>query len=250
MGRLRSVQRFSFFSGALIAIILVSPAPASAQSLFDLFFGGGTRRATAPSSSYADPRQDGRVSRSRYNSGRYVSSGPYVGGGGIAYCVRLCDGRYFPITYNTRNAAETCNSFCPASPTKVFSGSAIDHAYSPEGKRYSDIPNAFVYRAKLVTDCTCDGKSPAGLARQDVNDDDTLRQGDLVATSKGLMAYRGESRNVAQFTPINPSSFSPVMRKQLLATRVAPDRTAEEIKGAEDAAIVSRNIDQRNQAAR
>ncbi len=40
------------------------------------------------------------------------------------------------------------------------------------------------------------------------------------------------------------------MRKQLLITRVAPDRTAEEIKGAEEAAIVSRNIDQRNQAAR
>ena len=208
------------------------------------------RRATAPSSSYADPHQDGRVSRSRYGGGSSVSSGPYVGGGGTAYCVRLCDGRFFPISNRTGNAAEICKSFCPASPTKVFSGSAIDQAYSPDGKRYSDIPNAFVYRAKLVTDCTCDGKSPVGLARLNANDDETLRQGDIVATNTGLMAYRGESRNVAQFTPINASSFSPVMRKQLLATRVAPDRTAEEIKGAEEAAIVSRNIDQRNQAAR
>ncbi|ARP98813.1 hypothetical protein CAK95_06785 [Pseudorhodoplanes sinuspersici] len=240
-----SVQRSPFLSGTVIAAILVafSPAPASAQNLFDLFFGG-MRRAMAPSGSYADPRQDGRVTRLRHNSG------PYVGGGGVAYCVRLCDGRYFPITYNTRNAADICNSFCPASPTKVFNGSGIDHAYSPEGKRYSDIPNAFVYRARLVKDCTCDGKSPTGLVRQDVNDDDTLRQGDLVATSKGLMAYRGESRNVAQFSPINPSSFSPAMRKQLLATRVEPNRTAEEMKGADEAAIVSRNIDQRNQAAR
>ena len=132
----------------------------------------------------------------------------------------------------------------------MFSGSTIDQSYSSDGKRYSDIPNAFVYRAKLVADCTCDGKSPIGLVRQDVDHDATLQQGDLVATNKGLMAYRGESRNVAQFTPINASSFSPVMRKQLLTTRVMPDRTPEEIKGADDAAIVSRNVNQRNQAAR
>jgi hypothetical protein len=132
----------------------------------------------------------------------------------------------------------------------VFSGGAIDHAYSSDGKRYSDIPNAFVYRAKLVPDCTCDGKSPTGLVRQDINGDDTLRQGDIVATNHGLMAYRGESRNAAQFTPINASSVSPAMRKQILATRVAPDRTPEEIRGADEAALVSRNIDQRNQAAR
>jgi hypothetical protein len=238
-------RRRSQLAAALLAAIVaaLSPAPASAQNLFDLFFGG-MRRAMAPASSYADPRQDGRVSRTRYGSG------PYVGGGGIAYCVRLCDGRHFPITYNTGNAAEICKSFCPASPTKVFSGSTIDQSYSSDGKRYSDIPNAFVYRAKLVADCTCDGKSPTGLARLDSKEDETLRQGDIVATNKGLMAYRGESRNTAQFTPINASSISPAMRKQLLAIRVAPDRTAEEMKGADEAAIVSRNVDQRNQAAR
>ncbi len=137
------------------------------------------RAVLRPSSSYADPHQDGRVSRSRYGGGSYVSSGPYVGGGGTAYCVRLCDGRYFPISNRTGNAAEICKSFCPASPTKVFSGSAIDQAYSPDGKRYSDIPNAFVYRAKLVTDCTCDGKSPTGLVRLDVNNDETLATGRL-----------------------------------------------------------------------
>lgn len=248
MGRLSHLQLSRVFTGAILTgiVLTLSPAPASAQSLFDFFFGGGMRRAVAPSSSYADPHQDMRGD----GRGRYGGS-PYVSGGGTAYCVRLCDGRHFPISNRNGNAADICKSFCPASPTKVFSGGAIDHAYSSDGKRYSDIPNAFVYRAKLVPDCTCDGKSPTGLARIDANDDDTLRQGDIVATSKGLMAYRGEGRNAtAQFTPINASSMSPAMRKQLLATRVAPDRTPEEIKGAEEAAVVSRNIDQRNQAAR
>ena len=226
-------------------MLTLSPMPASAQSLFDFFFGGGMRRAVAPSHSYADPRHDMRGERRGRHSG-----GPSVGGG-TAYCVRMCDGRYFPITNRNGNAAEMCKSFCPASPTKVFSGGAIEHASASDGKRYSDIPNAFVYRAKLVADCTCDGKSPTGLARIDANDDETLRQGDIVATSKGLMTYRGESRNAtAQFSPIKPSAFSPAMRKQVLATRVAPNRTAEEMKGADEAAVISRNIDQRNQASR
>lgn len=244
MGRSGRFKRSPFRVGAALVglFVALSPAPASAQSLFDLFFGGGMRRAAAPSS-YADPNYDGR-------GGNRARSGGYVGGGGMAYCVRLCDGRHFPINNRNGNAAEICKSFCPASPTKVFSGGAIDHAYSSDGKRYSDIPNAFVYRAKLVPDCSCDGKSPTGLVRQNINNDDTLRQGDIVATGGGLMAYRGENRNTAQFSPINASSIAPAMRKQILATRVAPDRTPEEIKGADEAALVSRNIDQRNQAAR
>ncbi len=196
----------------------------------------------AMTSSYADPNHD-RQSERRSRGGHI--------GGGVAYCVRLCDGRHFPISNRGGNAAEVCKSFCPASPTKVFSGGGIENAYSSDGKRYSDIPNAFVYRAKLVPDCTCDGKSPTGLARIDANDDETLRQGDIVATDNGLMTYRGESRHAAQFSPVNNASgLSPAMRKQLLATRVTPDRTPEEMKGADEAAVVSRNVDQRSQAAR
>ena len=253
MGRLQIFQRSSWLAGAAVGIVAgLSPAPASAQNLFELFFGGMQRAVASHADrrqSYADPRQEGRVTRTRSNTSSSNGS-PYVGGRGIAYCVRLCDGRYFPITYRTGDAVEICNSFCPAAPTKIFSGGAIENSYSSDGKRYSDIPNAFVYRAKLVTDCSCDGKSPTGLVRQDVNDDETLRQGDIVATNEGLMSYRGERRKTAQFSPINPSAFSPAMRKQLLATSILPERSAEEMQGADQAAIVSRNIDQRNQAAR
>lgn len=235
---------------ALSAILALSPVTASAQSLFDLFFGGGQRRA-ATASSYADPNFDGRSESRR--STRSRSSSSYAGGGGgggTAYCVRMCDGRYFPLNARGGDAVEACNSFCPAAPTKVFTGGAIENSYASDGKRYSDIPNAFVYRAKLVTNCTCDGKSPTGLKRVSIDDDDTLRKGDFVATAQGLMSYKGESRKTAQFSPISASSIPADMRRQLLATRVVPDRTAEEMKGADQAAIVSRNVDQRSQAAR
>ena len=85
------------------------------------------------------PRGEGRV---RYSGG----------GGGQAFCVRTCDGRYFPVTASDNaSRAASCNSFCPASETKVFSGSSIDNATAENGKSYSDLPNAFRYRNELVS---------------------------------------------------------------------------------------------------
>ena len=75
--------------------------------------------------------------------------------------MRLCDGRYFPIQARRNvSAAEQCNSFCPASATKIFAGGGIEHAVSGDGKRYADLPNAYLYRKRLVPGCTCNGKSP------------------------------------------------------------------------------------------
>jgi hypothetical protein len=116
-------------------------------------------------------------------------------------------------------------------------------------ERYSDLPNAFVYRDKIVRDCTCDGKSPTGLVRFEGHDDPTLRPGDIVATGAGLMVY-GDGRLAGGYTPITSSpSVSPKLREQLTATRVAPGReeTPDEADGE---AQISRNVDQRAQASR
>ena len=110
------------------------------------------------------------------------------GGGGQAYCVRTCDGRYFPITAGDgQSRAASCNSFCPASETKVVYGSSIDHAATENGKPYSELPNAFRYRNEMVAGCTCNGKDQLGLAPVKIEDDPTLRKGDIVAGANGLV---------------------------------------------------------------
>src|SRR5262249_33644885 len=121
------------------------------------------------------------------------------GGGSQAYCVRTCDGRHFPITgANNQSRAAACNSFCPAAETKVVYGSNIDNAVSEDGKTYSELPNAFRYRDELVAGCTCNGKDPVGLAAVKVEDDPTLRKGDIVAGEKGLLvASAGHDRRGA-----------------------------------------------------
>jgi hypothetical protein len=111
--------------------------------------------------------------------------------------------------------------------TEVFFGSSIDTAYSENGKRYADTENAFAYRKSLRADCTCNGRTPAGLAAIDVTLDDTLRTGDVVATSDGLVAYAGMGVNdpTPEFTPV--SSFpglTPQLRARLNDIKVAPSQ--------------------------
>jgi hypothetical protein len=113
--------------------------------------------------------------------------------------VRTCDGRYFPISASDgQSRAASCNSFCPASETRVLYGGTIDHALTESGKPYSELPNAFRYRSELVAGCTCNGKDETGLARIGIENDPTLRKGDIVVERGGLMiAGRGADRRGA-----------------------------------------------------
>lgn len=166
---------------------------AHAQDFFsDLF--GGLARGRMPS--IQTPFDDGPRMRERPR----VASG-----GGQAYCVRTCDGRYFPIaSSDNQSRATTCNSFCPASKTEVVYGSSIDHAATESGKSYSELPNAFKFKNEIVAGCTCNGKDQFGLAQVKIEDDPTLRKGDIVAGADGLKSVtrtdrRGASLNM---TPV------------------------------------------------
>ena len=59
---------------------------------------------------------------------------PVVGSSGPGFCVRSCDGRYFPLMRGAASPTQMCQAFCPASPTKVFFGSSIDSAYAASGE--------------------------------------------------------------------------------------------------------------------
>ena len=101
---------------------------------------------------------------------------------------------------------QMCQAFCPASPTKVFYGSNIDGAYAASGERYADSENAFAYRKALRADCTCNGRDAAGLAPVDLTLDTSLRAGDVIATTDGLVAYSGikVGNNQTRISPRSP----------------------------------------------
>ncbi|QUS38207.1 DUF2865 domain-containing protein [Tardiphaga alba] len=210
----------------VIASVAVIPEMAAAQGFFDFLFGGGQpqkqqqRRGAPAESSFFDPFG---LNTPAEQPAPQRSAG---GGSGAAFCVRTCDGKYFPLTRGGASPAQMCQAFCPASTTKVFFGSNIDYAASSTGERYADMPNAFAYRKALKADCTCNGRDPAGLAPVDLTLDTSLRPGDVVATTNGLVAFNGMrtgNTQAAEFTPVAsyPGLTSDV-RARLGEMKVAP----------------------------
>lgn len=205
--------------GALLAAIaaaavVLSAAPAPAQGIFDRFFN---RPASPSAPAYSNPFAD--------FFGLRPEPPKQEMGGGVAYCVRTCDGRYFPIQRVAgADAAQQCNAICPASKTSIYSSSSsIELAVGPDGKRYSELNTAFVYRERIVPACTCNGKDAFGVVTPPVQNDPTLRPGDIVATNNGLMAYNGvDGRRNAQFTPIDARGLSAELRQKLADTKVDP----------------------------
>ncbi len=212
-------------AAALAGSVTLAPRSASAEGLFDFFFGGGTqkqqRQAPAQAHFFADP------------FGLNQQPAPPVprqavsGGSGPAFCVRSCDGKYFPLmARGNAPPVQMCQAFCPASATKVYFGSSIGGASSASGERYADSENAYAYRKALRADCTCNGRDPAGLAPVDLALDASLRPGDVIATTDGLVAYSGVRIGInqtAEFTPVaSYPGLTADVRARLGEMKVAP----------------------------
>ena len=217
-------RRARFVAAAFLAgVLTLTPGSVSAEGLFDFLFGGiqkqQARQASPPGNFFADPFG--------INQPSHPAPAPRVAGSGPAFCVRSCDGKYFPLTMRgNASPAQTCQAFCPASVTKVFFGSSIDSAAASNGERYADSENAYAYRKALRADCTCNGRNPSGLAPVDLALDTSLRSGDVIATTDGLVAYTGVRLGTdqsAEFTPV--ASFPGLtadVRARLGEMKVAP----------------------------
>jgi hypothetical protein len=232
----------------LVAVVVLGPVAliprvASAEGLFDFLFGGAQkqqqRQAPAQANFFADP----------FGLNQQQSAPPKpvaTAGSGPAFCVRSCDGRYFPIAARGgASPVQMCQAFCPASATKVFFGCTIDGASSSTGERYADSENAFAYRKALRADCTCNGRDPAGLAPVDLTLDSSLRPGDVVATANGLVAYSGirlGASQTAEFTPVSSyPGLTADVRARLGGMKVAPV-SAETVANDAPVADASRDV--------
>ena len=199
------------FGGLCAAGSLTALDSASAEGLFDFFFGSQERPAPPPE--HPPPAASvGRVAPARLGSESVNESGGSTGHS-VAFCVRLCDGQHFPLENMTKaTQTETCRAICPHSKTKVFFGSEVANAVAQDGQRYTNLDTAFVYRKQLVANCTCNGRDAFGLSSFDVKSDPTLRPGDIVSGKDGLFAYTGKSAPGAAFAPVNPATLPANMK--------------------------------------
>jgi hypothetical protein len=204
-------------AGGIAALIAFAPVPASAAGLFESLFGGLRRAFERPIQQIPDRMQElvDPLNRSAERAPAREDRGP-----ARAFCVRTCDGHYFPVrAHPNMSAAEACRAFCPSSETRLYGGSNIDHAVARDGTRYGALKTAYLYRKQITVGCTCNGRNQFGVANTiDVTNDPTLRRGDVVATRDGLVAYTGKKDD---FTPVeNYSNFSKRYRDSLSGLRV------------------------------
>jgi hypothetical protein len=147
-----------------------------------------------------------------------------VAGGRTHYCVRTCDGFFFPISLadGSESAAQaTCQAFCPASETRLYvsRNADIEKARALDGKSYTAQKTAFSHRSTLNESCSCTGAGP-GLASVPVMKDPTLRAGDVIVTNAGLQVFAGNGtgpHRTRDFASLRSSDQLSAAAKQRLA---------------------------------
>lgn len=216
-------------AGALaFALAFISPFDASAQGDFlDFLFGPDHPPAFSSHHSWrvmrARPRQPRRPPKT---SVHYAKPEPAntaetdsMSGGG--YCVRACDGYYFPLIKLSRISGQhACELACPSARVQLYEGASIEQAHNAKGQRYSALPAAFSFRDKLTAGCACNDPAASrdhylALSRRDP----TLQTGDIVVGEKGAFIY---SRSSLVSVSHAPRQIRARLRA-LLSRNVAPD---------------------------
>ena len=176
--------------------------------------GAATRAGTASSREQLKitikPKRENRVAED--DDGHSRSSGGQ-------YCVRTCDGYYFPLPSQgtTGSDTEACQAACPGAPMEVYAlgrGDGIEDAVSPKGKLYSSLPTSLSYRSQLAQACSCKLERKSGFAA--LLKDKTLVAGDIVVTEKGVYVFAG-----ARKFPYRESDFVPLSKARGLPRQVA-----------------------------
>jgi hypothetical protein len=131
----------------------IAPAVAGdSEATAVLTVGSGRPPVTPPRASTDDPVDDPAAAFHNGASGTYRT-----------YCVRLCDGYYWPISFSTTadrfdDDQDRCNSAC-GSPARLFvhriPGGGPGTMVTPDGLPYSALKTAFLFRTKYDAQCKC-----------------------------------------------------------------------------------------------
>jgi hypothetical protein len=164
------MRQYRLLAGCVVAFAAFSAAaqPSSAQSFLQRLFGFAPREPD-----YRSEPPDDRVHGSDHYDGGYDDNAwpedPRVY---RTMCVRLCDGYYFPVSEGVRRErlrpdANVCSQRCD-SDVRLFyypaNGGSPETMVDLSGQSYATLPNAFLYRKKLVDGCSC---KPAPWSQQE-----------------------------------------------------------------------------------
>jgi hypothetical protein len=213
---------------AIAAAAILAPTQGRAEGLFDFLFGSNAPWAAPP------PREAPRW-RDRPPEARagVRSANPGSSGAGDGFCVRTCDGYFFPLIKSSNaTRQQSCEYACPSAPMAIYHGSSIEGARNHKGDRYTVLPTAFSFRDKATKQCACnEPQSSQDFFVRISRSDPTLRSGDILVEGNGAVAYRG-----SDFVPLDRASFVPSQIRERLRAILerASDRRGRADVGEKD----------------
>ena len=155
-------------------------------------------------------------------------------------CVRQCDGYFFPLPAASGPTADVdeeaaCRALCPSAVVALYflpaHSDRIEEAANARGEPYSALPAAFRYRSAGAPACGCRRAGEPGLAYWR---DPTLKSGDAVMTSDGVVVFRGAvggaPYDAEAFTPVDAAAVGATRRAELGA--LTPASAPEPVESA------------------
>ncbi len=186
-------MRFRFLTQLALAIALgatpIALTPASAQDLFDFLFG--SEQAAPAARETKRPSGDVRFGSARPKSDGGSGRGSSHAGG---YCVRTCDGYFFPLIKSSRaTRQQSCNFACPSATVEIFDGSSIESSRSARGQTYKALMDSIASHPAASGRCSCnDPSTSAAYSRAAARTDPTLQTGDFVIEDEGPLVFGRE----------------------------------------------------------
>lgn len=214
--KMRLIRSKSMRIAALLALAaLAAASPGRAEGLLDFLFGPSDP-APVPAAPQRAPRDSAagrraksfqkapvgeiRFAKPRESDSSSGFSEPSTGG----FCVRTCDGYFFPLIKSTKaTRQQSCEFACPSAPMEIYDGATIETARNAKGQRYSSLPVAFAFRDRTANNCSCnDPRSSQAYFEKMARSDPTLRSGDVVVEDEGAFVYSGTT-----LVPLRSASF-------------------------------------------
>lgn len=141
-----------------------------------------------------------------------------------AFCVRICDGYYFPLVRSgDLNAQQACQYGCPSASVAVYEGSSIETARNLAGDEYTSLPTAFSFRNKTTEKCSCNFPQPAqSFSLSVASNDPTLRTGDIVFGDHEAFVCRGSKLLALDRSSLRSFKIRENVRLMIAASRPRP----------------------------
>jgi len=222
------------------------------NGILERLFGGGSRVDSGEDTVGNVVSDDtGNVRRRRDTGGSSVISPNFDSSRYRTFCVRTCDGYYFPMSPASNRSdfardGQNCQAACPGAAVEVYyhqadQEDAAEMRSAISGHAYSDMATAFLYRSNAKAQdmaCTCSAK-PKGFKVVAGESGETkeietrvldIERVDVAVPTMPMPRSRPDPASDPETLLNREGNFGPEAIRRLLSGKEDPDGTGRKVR--------------------